>query len=87
MLNVDIKKSNTAYNADQGNTENENSGEEDFRNSQTNLTKKNLILPQLRGTNPINTLNKSAELVKSDIEENNQNIMEENKNDNYKPKM
>lgn len=86
MLNVDIKKSNTAYNGEQGGTDNEASGDEEFRGSQSNIGKKNgIILPQLRGNNPA-ALNNSADNVKSE-DENNLNLLEENKNDNYKPKM
>jgi len=87
MLNVDIKKNNTVYNGEQPNTDNEASVEEEFRGSQTNMGKKNLVLPHLRGTNPLG-LNNSTELIKSDNEDsNNNNVLEENKNDNYKPKM
>lgn len=86
MLNVDIKKSNTAYNGEQPNTDNEASADEEFRASQTNMGKKNLVLPHLRVTNPL-ALNNSTDLVKSDDENGNLNLMEENKNDNYKPKM
>jgi hypothetical protein len=85
MLNVDIKKSSTAYN-DQVGTENEQSGDEEFRGSQSNLGKKNLILPHLRGTNPM-ALNNSADNMKTDDENNNMGLIEENKNDTYKPKM
>jgi len=85
MLNVDIRKSNTAYNGEQPNNENEISGDEEFRGSQSNLGKKSLILPQLRGTNHM-ALNNSTDLIKSD-DDNHINMLEENKNDNYKPKM
>ena len=85
MLNVDIKKSNTGYNGDQPNTENEGSGDEDFRASQSNLGKKNLILPHLRGNNQVG-LENSADFIRSD-DDNNNNLLEENKNDDFKPKM
>ena len=84
MLNVDIKKSsNTLYNNEQPHSDNEGSGEEELRNSQTILTKKNLVLPQLKGLTH-NQLNNSADLIKT---EGDMNMHEENKNDQYKPKM
>jgi len=86
MLNVDIKKSNTAYNGELPNTDNEASADEEFRASQSNIGKKNLILPHLRITNPM-ALNNSTDLVKSEDENGNINLMEENKNESYKPKM
>jgi hypothetical protein len=86
MLNVDIKKSNTAYNGEQPNTDNEASADEEFRASQSNIGKKNLILPHLRITNPM-ALNNSIDLVKSEDENGNINLMEENKNESYNPKM
>ncbi len=86
MLNVDAKKGQT-YNPDQDKTsDNEGgSGDEEFRGSQTNLGKKSLILPHLRGSNP-QVLNNSVD-DNMKIDDENIGIMEENKNDNYKPKM
>lgn len=86
MLNVDIKKGNTAYNAEQPGTDNEGSADEEFRASQSNMGKKNLILPHLRVTNPMG-LNNSTDLAKSEDENGNLGLLEENKNDTYKPKM
>lgn len=85
MLNVDVKKGQT-YNPEQGGTDNEGSGDEEFRSSASNLGKKSLILPQLRGSNPQVALNHSVD-DNLKIDEDNIGMMEENKNDNYKPKM
>lgn len=86
MLNVDVKKSNTAYNEGTYTEEGGISGEEDFRTTHANIRKKNLVLPQLRGINPIE-MNNSMDMIKSDDENYNNQIQEENKNDQFKPKM
>ena len=89
MLNVDVKKAGQTYNPEQSATlDNEGgSGDEEFRGSQTtNLGKKNIVLPHLRGNNPQVALNNSVD-DNMKIDDENIGIMEENKNDNYKPKM
>jgi hypothetical protein len=87
MLNVDVKKGGQTYNPEQGGTDNEGgSGDEEFRSSATNLGKKNLILPQLRGSNHQANLNNSVD-DNMKIDDENIGIMEENKNDNNRPKM
>jgi hypothetical protein len=77
MLSVDFKKTGINY-PNLGNSFYESDDERSFSNTHN---KKDLILPSLKIQNPLN-LNISADLIKTDDE-----LLEDKKMDQHKPKM